>query len=145
VAQPARDLFLELRSTREEVGRAVEALLSFCAEAGADEEVSHDLALATDEVLANIVLHGYRSDPAGRILFRARHDGATFTLEFSDGAPAHDPLAAAPPDLDLPAAERPIGGLGIHLVRTLMDAVEYRREEGENRLTLRRRVGTPSA
>jgi anti-sigma regulatory factor (Ser/Thr protein kinase) len=61
-------------------------------------------------------------------------------LEIRDRAPAFDPLAAAPPDLTRPFSERPIGGLGIHLARSMTDAVEYTREDGENRLRLTKRL-----
>ena len=59
-----------------------------------------------------------------------------------DGRP-FDPLTEAPePDLESAIEDRPIGGLGVHLVRTMMDEVRYRREEGKNRLTLvKRREG----
>ena len=52
------------------------------------------------------------------------------------GAPAYDPLAHAPPDLDADIADRPIGGLGIHLVRELAQDARYRREDGWNILRI---------
>ena len=66
---------------------------------------------------------------------------ATFKLgiEFRDFGRPFDPLQAPPPDLDRPAGERPIGGLGIHLVRSLTDRVEYRRLGGANLLRVERR------
>ena len=58
----------------------------------------------------------------------------------SDDGPEFDPLAAAEPDTALGVEERPVGGLGIALVRRLMDAVEYERRGGRNRLLMRRRL-----
>jgi anti-sigma regulatory factor (Ser/Thr protein kinase) len=62
----------------------------------------------------------------------------TVTVE-DDGVP-FNPLEATEPDLDRPLEERSIGGLGIHLVKNLMDDVEYRREAGRNYLVMRKRV-----
>jgi len=59
-----------------------------------------------------------------------------------DGAP-FDPLSQPPPDIHAPAEDRKVGGLGIHLLRSLMDSVEYRRADGRNRLTFRTRTGAP--
>jgi serine/threonine-protein kinase RsbW len=57
-----------------------------------------------------------------------------------DDGPEFDPLAVPDADTTLPLEERPIGGLGITLVRRLMDEAEYERREGRNRLRLRRRL-----
>ena len=62
------------------------------------------------------------------------------TTEVTDPGRAFNPLDVAAPDLTAPLAERSLGGLGIHLVRSLMDSVEYRRENGKNVLTLRKRI-----
>ena len=58
----------------------------------------------------------------------------------ADDGPGFDPLSAPEPDTSLGIEERPIGGLGIALVRRLMDHVEYERRDGKNRLRLRRRL-----
>jgi serine/threonine-protein kinase RsbW len=96
--------------------------------------------LALDEIVTNIVLHGF-ADPAGqeveaRIVVR---EGA-LTAEVEDGGRAFNPLDAPVPDLNAPLDERTIGGLGVHLVKSLMDRVEYRREGEKNVLTVRKRI-----
>jgi len=58
----------------------------------------------------------------------------------TDDGPAFDPLGAPEPDMSLGVEERPVGGLGIALVRKLMDETEYERRDGKNRLRLRRRL-----
>ena len=58
----------------------------------------------------------------------------------TDDAPGFDPLAVPEPDTSLAIEDRPIGGLGIALMRRLMDETEYERREGRNRLRLRRRL-----
>ena len=66
---------------------------------------------------------------------------AEVTLEFRDDGRPFDPLAAPPPDLRSPMEHRSTGGLGIHLLRSLVDAAEYVRLGSENVLTLKKRLG----
>jgi serine/threonine-protein kinase RsbW len=127
---------LDLVARPSEVVRAVEALRVLCHTAGLPEERAHDVCLALDEVLANVIRHGYKGDPRGAIHVLADLRDSELVLEVRDQARAFDPLSAPAPDLDRPVHERPIGGLGIHLVRSLVDHLEYAREQGENRLTL---------
>ncbi len=97
--------------------------------------------VALDEVLSNIVNHGYAErDPGGEIEIHFHLQDDVLELTIVDDAAPFDPLAAAEPDTEQPLEERPIGGLGIFLVRKLMDAVEYERREGRNRLVCRKRV-----
>lgn len=137
------DLTLDLRATATDVGLAQAAVREFCAARAVPGPATDDLILALDEMLANIVEHGYRGDPEGVIRLRA-HEGADgMELEIRDRAPAFDPLAAAPPDLSIPFSQRTIGGLGIHLARSVTDAISYARENGENCLRLIKRVPPP--
>jgi serine/threonine-protein kinase RsbW len=98
------------------------------------------LNLALDEVVTNVVRHGF-DDPAGQELLAevTVHDNELTTV-VSDPGRAFNPLDVAPPDLTAPLAERSLGGLGVHLIRSLMDSVEYRRDNGKNVLTMRKRV-----
>jgi len=66
-------------------------------------------------------------------------------IEFVDDGRPFDPLASAAPDLDLPADERPVGGVGIAIVRALVDEIGYRWDGSHNRLTLGRNVLQPPA
>jgi anti-sigma regulatory factor (Ser/Thr protein kinase) len=63
------------------------------------------------------------------------------TIDVADDGIAFNPLEKDPPDLDLPFSERPIGGLGIHIVRALSETIAYRRENDRNHLTMTMRVG----
>jgi serine/threonine-protein kinase RsbW len=62
------------------------------------------------------------------------------TAEVEDDGRAFNPLEAAAPNLDASIDERPIGGLGIHLVRSVMTSVEYRRQDGRNVLTMKKKL-----
>jgi anti-sigma regulatory factor (Ser/Thr protein kinase) len=101
-------------------------------------ETVHDCALVAEEVLANIVEHAYAGQP-GRAAVEVRLASEEIRLRFEDTGPPFNPLAQPPPDLDAPIAARGVGGLGILLIRQLVDACEYTREGGTNVLTARRR------
>jgi serine/threonine-protein kinase RsbW len=127
-----------------------EAVRSFAREQGLPEPLLRDVLLALDELVSNVIRHGGRvaRDGGGaspRISVRLTRREDELTIEVADDAPAFDVLAQPAPQLEGPLAERPIGGLGIHLVRRLMDEVGYTREQGQNRVTLRRRIDAGGA
>jgi len=133
-------LALDLRASAEDVARASTAVREFCRARGVDAEAAHDLVLALDEILTNVVRHGYLDDPSGAISVRARHGADAVEIEVRDRAPAFNPLEAGSPPLDAPFEQRGVGGLGIHLARSVTDDMSYAREEGENRLRFARRI-----
>ena len=93
--------------------------------------------LVLDELSVNIVNYG---GEASEIEVSLAADAEEVRVEISDDGRPFDPLNdAAEPDLDAPLEERPIGGLGIHLVREMMDELYYRRENGKNRLAMVKR------
>ena len=137
---PPADLTLDLRATFKDVVRAAAAVRELCETRGVPREPTDDLILGLDEMLANIVTYGYPGNPAGAIAVRVAITEDALRLDISDRAPAFNPLEAAAPDLDAPLDTRPVGGLGVHLARSVMDTMEYAREDGENRLRLVRRL-----
>jgi sigma-B regulation protein RsbU (phosphoserine phosphatase) len=130
---------LRLASDLSEIARADEWLELWCRETGIRGEPMEDLRLALEEIVANVVRHGYGEGQPGEIEIRVGLAGDTVRLEVRDHARPFNLLEAPGPDLEVPLDDRPSGGLGVHLVRRLMDRVDYAREEGENRLILERR------
>lgn len=92
--------------------------------------------LALEEVFMNIVMHGSHPGVAAQVAVSllAVDGGLTMTVE--DDGPGFDPLTLPPPDLTASLAERRVGGLGVFLVRRIMDAVRYERVGTHNRLTM---------
>jgi serine/threonine-protein kinase RsbW len=120
-----------------QVSRAFDA---FSASHGIAGPPAQAVQVALDEVLSNTVRSGFTADRTGHIDVRFEVvDGVLDILVVDDGI-AFDPLARAEPDTRAPLEARPVGGLGIHLVRQLMDSLEYERRDGENRLRLRKRI-----
>jgi serine/threonine-protein kinase RsbW len=98
-----------------------------------------------DELLTNVVTHGYENTPIeGHVEAALSLDGNRLIMEFRDDGRPFDPLTLAPPDVDLPLAERPIGGIGIAIVRALVDSIGYTRDGEHNCLILGRTVSRPS-
>ncbi|MDR1205278.1 MAG: ATP-binding protein [Peptococcaceae bacterium] len=100
------------------------------------------VALAVEEIFVNIAHYAYAPGEAGAATVRCEADAGTgrLTVVFTDGGAPYDPLAKADPDVTLPLEERPIGGLGIFITKRLMDAVDYRFENGKNVLTIVKNV-----
>jgi anti-sigma regulatory factor (Ser/Thr protein kinase) len=93
------------------------------------------LELAVEEAVVNICLYAYEVPP-GELLVCIEPGESRFVVELIDEGVPFDPLSAAEPDMLADAAERPIGGLGIFLVRRVMDEVAYLREGSRNVLKL---------
>jgi serine/threonine-protein kinase RsbW len=105
---------------------------------GADDDLIYAAVLALEEVLTNTCKYGFPEGERGRheIVVEADLPPGSLRLRIDDDGREFDPLNAPPPPLEDPVEERPIGGLGIHLLKNLADHLEYRRVEGHNVLTL---------
>ena len=110
---------------------------SGAAAAGATDEAIGDLVQAVDELVCNVIEHGYGHGTAEPIEVEMTTDPDAVVIRIRDRAPAFDPRTAPVPRLDLPLAQRPLGGMGIHLARTLTDRIDHRiLPEGGNEVTL---------
>jgi len=98
--------------------------------------------IAADEVISNALNHG---GGAPAVEVAAKVDGDRVTVRIIDDGVAFDPLAAAAPDTTLELEDREIGGLGIHLVRKMMDHVAYERRGKHNRLLFSKSFAPTSA
>lgn len=92
--------------------------------------------LALDELITNIVSYGMRGVARPRIEINLQVNGTLLTLSMEDNGSRFDPTENTNPDLDSPVDERPVGGLGLHLIKTFADRVRYEYSDGRNRLTL---------
>jgi serine/threonine-protein kinase RsbW len=123
-----------------EVDRLHRSVSQFCREHGLSSEIEGDLSLALEEILVNVIRYGYPEGGKHEILVRLWLEQDCVIVAVEDDGVPFNPLDAPEPDIHSPIEERQIGGLGIHLVRILMDALEYHRSEGRNRLVMRKRV-----
>lgn len=130
----------EFPATLESLSEIRRLVGGWCRDAGASAEDSHAVVLAVDEVCTNIVEHGYAGDEGGTISVWLEEAGDELRVLVGDRGAAFDPAGAAPPDLDADWQDRPIGGLGWHLVRGMVDDLSYRSEPDGNLLTLVKRL-----
>jgi len=123
-----------------DVARVNAAFAGFAAEHGMEPEVRRGLQVVLDELLANIVSYGLAGRAGGQatVDIALSSDGLVVTL-VDNGSP-FDPFARAAPDTTLSVEERPIGGLGIHLVRQMMDEASYQRRGDQNVTILTKRL-----
>lgn len=119
---------------------AVQALVeAACEAAGLAPGKTFKLSMAVEELLTNVATHGVARAAGGPLRMTAAvgRDGAALVVELSDDGPAFDPFRdAREPALDAALDDRPIGGLGVHLVRSMVDSVAYARRDGRNVITL---------
>ena len=111
----------------------------FCDRHGLGRNDALRLGFVIEELFTNTVQHGYRHESDSPIRISLSVEEGRIALLYEDSAPAYDPLAllATPPSgLSAPVEERPIGGLGIHLVGQLAAGGRYAFENGRNRLWL---------
>ncbi len=107
---------------------------------GADQDVIADVILATDEAATNIIIHGYQDRP-GMIEIKLRRSGNAVIVFLRDESAPFDPTSVPPPDVTQPLEKRPLGGMGIHLIRQLMDEVTHHiTPQGGNELTMTKKV-----
>jgi serine/threonine-protein kinase RsbW len=131
-------LSLTLANRMDEVPRLVALLESFGARAGLSDDLTFRLTIALDEVITNIIEHAYDDAAAHDIALSVTWDGTSLTAVIEDDGRPFDPGQAPRPDVDAPIDQRASGGLGVYLVRTFAQHVEYRRAGSRNvlRLTL---------
>jgi len=123
-----------------EIGRLSEVIEAFIARNGLDRKAAFEINLALDELLTNTISYGYDDGQEHRIGIEVAFVEGVITIEVEDDGRAFNPFEAREPDLDADLLERPIGGLGVHLVRQVIDQVDYRRTDGRNIVTLKKHV-----
>ncbi|MFH1915052.1 MAG: ATP-binding protein [Pseudomonadota bacterium] len=107
---------------------------------GLSPKCTFHLTLCLDELITNIISYGYADFDEHPIDVTITLDNGCVSVRIEDDAEPFNLLEAPPPELEVPLDERvrPIGGMGIHLVRTMMDGIEYTRDNGRNILLLRK-------
>ncbi len=132
----SNQLSLNLESSLDALGEIERALTEFGAEHEWPDDLLFHVQLTLDELATNVINHGYGAGGHSfQITIKSNPEAAQ--IELVDEARPFDPLQDAPqPAIDAGVHERKVGGLGVYIVKELMDEMEYRREDGKNRLIL---------
>jgi anti-sigma regulatory factor (Ser/Thr protein kinase) len=135
---------ITLANRAAEIGRLQDEFEAFARHHKVPDSAVHAVQLALEELLTNILHYAYEDAGDHSISIRLDCEGDALRIEVEDDGRAFDLTSHPPPDLSLPLADRPIGGLGIHMIRRSLDQVDYRRAGGRNIVTLRKRFKSES-
>ena len=127
---------LLIKNDVHEVSKFSAFMKSVMEKMGVETSLARKLRLAVEEAVVNVIDYAYPAGQEGDIEVRMMFDGETLKTVIIDSGVAFDPTAKEKADTSLSIEDRQIGGLGILLVRELMDSINYERAEGQNFLTL---------
>lgn len=133
---------LEIEADLANLERAREFVRRAALDYGLEGARVAEVELAVDEAITNIIVHGY-AHRDGTVRLQVTREGETVAVILRDDAGPFDVREAPRPDLSLPLAQRPVGGLGVHLIEQSVDEIRYRRSaQGVNELTLLKKLRT---
>ena len=134
---------ITLTNDIQQVPQLAEFVDMVCEEVGMDMAVAIQMNLAIEEAVVNVMTYAYPAGTIGNVNIEAQANDERLKFTIIDSGIPFDPTTKDEVDTTLSAEERPIGGLGIHLVRQLMDSINYERIDGKNVLTLRKKFDKP--
>ena len=123
-----------------ELERVNQFLDDIAAELGLDMELQMNLNLVMEEMVSNVIFYAYPKDVEGEIELEAEYDGNELCFVLSDSGKEFDPTQKEDANPDINPTEREIGGMGIYIVKNIMNEVSYQRLEGKNLLTMRKNI-----
>lgn len=133
------DLSIRLKNSFGEIKRLKEALHEYCEFRELPSNVVFALTLSLDEIVTNVISYGYDDCGEHHIDVALRSGQGVIEVSVVDDGKPFNPLEIRTPDLNRPIDERPVGGLGIYLVKTYMSELEYKRVGVKNCLIMRKR------
>jgi anti-sigma regulatory factor (Ser/Thr protein kinase) len=125
-----------IKNELSEIEILSEDITNYCKDNGVTEAVCYDIRLALEEAISNTIKYGYDDQDSHNIYVRIGIANQELLIEIEDDARAFNPLEVPTPDLSLPVEKKPIGSLGIYLIRSVMDRVDYHRSGTNNILRL---------
>ena len=131
---------LTFKNEDQELNRVAEFMESVCDELQLDMHVAMKLQLAMEEMVTNVIFYAYPEGTTADITLTAESDGQELTFVLSDNGKPFDPTAKEDADLDVNPMDREQGGMGILIVKNIMNEVSYQRLGEENRLTMKKKI-----
>ena len=131
---------LKLKNQVGELERANRFIEEIGNELGLSMELRMDLNLVMEEMVSNVIFYAYPKDVEGEIELEAEYDGNELCFVLSDSGKEFDPTQKEDANPDINPTEREIGGMGIYIVKNIMNEVSYQRLEGKNLLTMRKNI-----
>ena len=131
---------LKLKNQVGELQRVNRFVEEIGEELGLDQELLMNLNLVVEEMVSNVIFYAYPKDALADIELLAESDGKELTFVLSDQGKEFDPTQKKDADPNINPADRPIGGMGIYIVKNIMNHVSYQRLEGKNLLTMKKSI-----
>lgn len=131
---------IRLVNELDEVSLLAEFVEDLCDELNIDAETTMNINLALEEAVANVIMYAYPDGERHEMLLKVTSNPSQLVFLLSDNGISFDPTTVEEVDILLPIEERPVGGLGIFLVRRIMNEVTYQRLDGENHLIMRKNI-----
>ena len=131
---------LTFKNEEQELSRVAEFMESVCEELQLDPHVAMKLQLAIEEMVTNVIFYAYPEGTRADITLIAESDGDELTFVLSDSGKPFDPTAKEDADLDVNPMDREQGGMGILIVKNIMNEVSYQRLGEMNQLTMKKKL-----
>lgn len=116
---------LRVKSKTENLSRIRDFVSQTASDAGVTNDVVENIILAVDEACTNIIKHAYKSSPEGELIIKTKSTRSRFTISITDFGNTFEPGSIPEPDLQKYYRQKRVGGLGMYLMKTLMDDVKY--------------------
>ena len=139
-AVPFKERHLILHNDIQQIPQLADFILTIAEEMNLDQSLSMSLNLALEEAVTNVIMYAYPKGSDGLVIIEAILREKSLDFIVTDSGQPFDPTAAPEVDTALDLDDRPIGGLGIHLVRKIMDKVHYQRKDGQNILSMTKNI-----
>ncbi len=138
-------LHMRISASAQDFAHCTAKVEDFCAHHNLPHKFIFQITLVLDELITNIISYGYDAPGTHSIEISLSLDNELLRIRILDDGRPFNPLQdAEEPELEVPLElrKRPIGGMGIHLVKSIMDTIEYERRENTNVLTLTKDLAT---
>ena len=131
---------LTFKNEEQELNRVAEFMETVCDELQLDMHVTMKLQVAMEEMVTNVIFYAYPEGTSADITLTAESDGKELTFVLSDTGKPFDPTAKEDADLDVNPMDREQGGMGILIVKNIMNEVSYKRLGDMNQLTMKKKL-----
>lgn len=129
---------LKVKADTAELDNVLSFADAILEELGCSVKAQMQIDIAIEEIFVNIAHYAYPEAEGEAVISVDSGEGPSVTITFEDEGIQYDPLKNEDPDITLSAEDRPIGGLGIFMVKKSMDEVSYEYKDGKNRLTIKK-------
>ena len=131
---------IQIKNQVDELARVNQFVEEIGEELGLDMELQMNLNLVMEEMVSNVIFYAYPQEKEATIELLAESDGKELTFVLSDRGKEFDPTLKEDADPNVNPMDRDIGGMGIFIVKNIMNEVTYQRLEGKNLLTMKKEI-----